>query len=69
MKKQADNKKKSGKGLYDLTFTRFFILPDIHVRQDRHGYFSCISSGSIAFRTNVGSKKVSIIFIFSKVYR
>ncbi len=23
------------------------LFPDIHVRQDRHGYFSCVASGSI----------------------
>ena len=38
-----------------------FLFPYIHIRQDRHGYFSSVASGSIAVSTNVGSKKVCII--------
>ncbi len=40
------------------------LFPDIHVGQDRHGYFSCVASGSIAVCTNVGSEKVCIIYSF-----
>ena len=51
-----------------LTFTqnlkRSPLFPDIHVRQDRHGYFSCVASGSTAIGSDVGSKKVCIICSF-----
>ena len=58
--------KKSGKGLYDYDLYPISLFPDIHVGQDRHGYFSCVASGSIAVCTNVGSKKVCIICSFYK---
>jgi hypothetical protein len=56
--------KKSGKGLYDYDLYPISLFPDIHVGQDRHGYFSCVASGSIAVCTNVGSEKVCIIYSF-----
>ncbi len=46
-----------------------FLFPYIHVRQDRHGYFSSVASGSIALSTNVGSKKVCIICSFDIAYK
>ena len=60
--------KKSGKGLYDYDLYPISLFPDIHVRQDRHGYFSSIASGSIAVSTNIGSKKVCIICSFDIAY-
>ena len=45
-----------------------FLFPYIHVRQDGHGYFSSVASGSIAVSTNVGSKKVCIICSFDIAY-
>ena len=61
--------KKSGKGLYDYDLYPIFLFPDIHVGQDRHGYFSSVASGSIALSTNVGSKKVCIICSFDIAYK
>ena len=58
--------KKSGKGLYDYDLYPISLFPDIHVGQDRHGYFSCVASGSISIGSNICGKKVCIIFRFDK---
>ena len=59
-------KKKSGKDQRCIDLYPISLVPDIHVKQDRHGNFGCVTSGSIAICSNVGSKKVCIICSFYK---